>query len=392
MNKVFKILTYILATIVCIAYAVLVLAMVINHRSADPSTQDENEIEPLLFQVVDQEVLSFDGVVQLSSDQVYYFSTEKGKFGERYVNEGDEVAVGAPLFSYYKEDIGQQMADISRQLDRLYVKRAQGYTAPQGLTPMEGDVGEGGEAMVDPAAEAAAWAEDLNTQISDLEYNLNRLNDQVYEVVYAQNDGQVSLDEKGKMDSTIPYMRVTGGDTVVQASVGEFDLYAVKEGRPVEVKVKAEDRLVKGTINKVQDLPQAPAQGQAEEGDLPPASTGLGEAQSSTSFPFEVRLRDTIHPGFSVSVLVSLEGFTIPSEALIEEGAKTYVLKSVDGIAEKVEVSLGKQGLQEVVTSGLKAEDIIILNPMDIEEGQAIDESQLMPMDNDMGQIGEFDD
>ncbi|MFV8292110.1 hypothetical protein ACNNMX_08850 [Aerococcus viridans] len=366
-----------------IALAIVIFAaiayLVTDALGENTDTEDANAVE--VHTVSKQEPLSFSGKAALGSDQAYYITGEEGEFGLVYVNEGDTVAVGDPLFAYYNEEIGQQITETERQLDSLYTDRANGEEAAVAQTqPMtEQPLDENGEALVaDETVTSAADTEmltaSLDDQIEDLELTLADLEDQAYTVQYAENNGTVQIDNQGKTDPTVPYIRVTSDDVIVDTSATEYELYAIEEGTKVNIQVDAEDRSVEGTIDEVQTLPSpsnsaAGQGGEMAEASLPAEATGQSE---STAYPFVVTADDYIQPGFSTTVQLTLPGYTLPTGAIIDEDGRKSVFVVEDGVVVKKEITMEKQGLQEVVTGGLKEEAQVVIDPNAVSEGDSV--------------------
>ena len=88
---------------------------------------------------------------------------------------------------------------------------------------------------------------------------------------------------------------------------------------------------------------------------------------------------------------ITLPGYAIPSDAIIEEGEEHYVFLYLDGKAVKTKIELMTQGLQKVVLKGLNEGDQLIMYPYDLTDGQAVSVVDPMamppaeePMDGDV--------
>ncbi|MDK6234084.1 biotin/lipoyl-binding protein [Aerococcus sanguinicola] len=252
-----------------------------------------------------------------------------------------------------------------------------GETVPSGLETggQAGGMGDlpaaGGQAGVDEQVRQ------LNQQIEDLEIQLNRAQAQTDNQVKARTSGKVIYDAKGITDSTVPLVRIISDDISVTGTVGEYDFYLLKDGRKVDLTVPASGQKTTGEIISYENLPAAPGEAPSLGGDAGAAMAGQAAQAAGqggeSQYPFTVKAKDKIQPGFSTKVHFKLPGFVLPKEAIIEDKGKSYVFVYRDGKVKKVEVTTAKQGRQEVVTKNIKAGDEIIKNPEGLQDGQEIE-------------------
>ncbi|MDF1510222.1 efflux RND transporter periplasmic adaptor subunit [Robertmurraya sp. DFI.2.37] len=146
---------------------------------------------------------------------------------------------------------------------------------------------------------------------------------------------------------------------IATGSLSEYDVLKVRTGQKV---------IVKSDV-----LPNEEWQGEIIDVANVPQSTGLGNPleNQAVQFPIIVQINGGIElkPGFQLIMEIETEekeGLVISSEAIIYEDDKTFVYLVNDGIAHKQEIEIGiTSGERMEVVEGLKAEDMIVLNPSD---------------------------
>ena len=232
-----------------------------------------------------------------------------------------------------------------------------------------------------PGAGAQAGVDEqvrqLNQQIEDLEIQLNRAQAQTDNQVKARTSGKVIYDAKGITDSSVPLVRIVSDDISVTGTVGEYDFYLLKDGRKVDLTVPASGQKTSGEIINYENLPAAGGGAPSLAGDAGAmagqAAQAAGGQGGESQYPFTVKPKDKIQPGFSTKVHFKLPGFVLPKEAIVEDKGKSYVFVYRDGKVKRVEVTTKQQGRQEVVTKNIKAGDQVIKNPEGLEDGQEVD-------------------
>lgn len=145
--------------------------------------------------------------------------------------------------------------------------------------------------------------------------------------VKADVSGVVYINEKGKDDSSIAYMRVVSKEPLVVSEVSEFEVDDIKVDDNVELKVVSNGERINGKIIEVDDLP-----------------VGGGENKSS-AYRFEVKPEKEIRVGFTVEIAVNPENIKIPKEYVSLEGDRTFVnVINEDGSSEKREIKATLDG------------------------------------------------
>ncbi|MBF6625483.1 biotin/lipoyl-binding protein [Aerococcaceae bacterium zg-BR9] len=400
-------------------------------------TTDDGEIRYSTFDVYKQEPVTVDASVKLSTDSAYFYDPQKGKIDSVLVKNGQKVKKGALLFTYVSTDKEQQYAleDLLREQTKLYNQReklidqlseatgnvynykgdqiayywgnngkqqyyvveAIGESTTPSTSNNNSDQQDGAAAGATPdmggaASDASGIKEQIrqvNQQIEELEIKLIRQKEKQNNRVVASADGVVMLDEKGKDNSSVPLVRIVSEDISVVGSVNEYDFYALAEDRPVSIFIPAENRTIQGKIINYDKVPAytggANNSTDNQTNTNPVPNSGGGGNNNSAQFNFVVKPDEHIQPGFSAKVNITLPGFVIPNDAVVEENNKFFVFVYKDGRVKKTPIDLMQQGLQKVVLKGLNEGDRLVMFPDGLQDGQKIkiqehkqfDESQM---------------
>lgn len=369
------------------------------------------------FSLYEQDPVSVSGVAQLQTDQPYFYNAEMGKISSVQVRDGQHVKKNDLLFAY-EVDSQQAQYDIEDALKdqtRLYNQREnllsdltqlsgaeynyQGdkisshwdYSGKQAYY-IEEEIGESENPdspsnIEDDAAAGSDGLKEqirlLNQQIEDIEIKLIRLKEQQYGRILAKSEGLVLLNEAGKDNAQVPFVRIISDEVSVVGSVTEYEFYTLAEGRPVSIYVNAEDREVSGEITTFDQIPAANTS--SDSGQV--VNQMMGSSTSASQFNFIIKPETFIQPGFSVKIGIRLPGVVIPTEAIIEEAGQSFVFIYQEGIVEKRAVTIELQGTNRIVHRELTSGETLVLHPYDLQDGQSI------TTDFDlMGLNTEFDD
>lgn len=366
------------------------------------------------YNVANQDPVTVDAAVKLSTDTAYFYDASKGKIESVLVKEGQKVKKGDVLFTYQNDSKETQYAieDLKRENTKLYNQREalieqlgkltnqyynykgdqivyywgndgkQTYYVAEEIgqasssTSSSSNQNQTSSATSETGVSDTSGAEGLkeqirqvNSQIEETEIKLVRQMEGQSNKVTAQNDGIVMYNEEGLTSSSVPVVRVVSDKISVVGSVSEYDYYALADDRAVSIYVPAEDRTLPGKIISYDKVPSYT--GTAKEGEAASASA-TGTGSSSTRFGFIVEPEQNIQPGFSAKVNITLPGFVIPSDAIVEENGKSYVFKYDGKRVHREEIELIQQGLQKVVLRGIQAGDQLVMMPFDLQDNQEI--------------------
>lgn len=376
------------------------------------STTEEGSVVYSTFSLYEQAPVSVNGKAQLKTDQQYFYNAEMGKIASVQVRDGQYVKENDVLFAYEIDSKQAQydVEDALREQTRLYNQREEilkqltqltgydynyqgdkisnfwDYSGKQAYY-IEEEIGDSttGEDGVDTSSEEAALKEQIrqaNQQIEDVEIKLIRLKEQQHGRIQAKISGTVILNEAGRENNQVPFIRIISDDISVVGSVSEYEFYTLAEGRPVNLYINAEDREVAGDILSFDQYPVAVAASDTGQ----PTNAMPGTSTGSSQYNFIIKAEEYIQPGFSVKIGIQLPGVVVPTEAIIEEAGQTYVFVYQEGTVEKRAVTIERQGTNRVVHRELSHGETLVLHPYDLQDGQNITtDFDIMGLDNGQG-------
>lgn len=354
------------------------------------------------FRLYQQDPVSVSGIAHLQTDQPYFYNAEMGNITSVQVRDGQHVKKNDLLFAYEVDSQQTQydLEDTLKDQTRLYNQREnllleltqlsgadynyQGdkisshwdYSGKQAYY-IEEEIGDSAntESPSQVEEEIASGVDALkeqirllNQQIEDIEIKLIRLKEQQYGRILAKSEGMVILNEAGKDNSQVPFVRIISDQVSVVGSVTEYEYYTLAEGRPVNLYVNAEDREVAGEITAFDQIPAASTASDSGQA----VNQMIGSSSSSSQFNFTIQPETFIQPGFSVKIGIQLPGVVIPTEAITEEAGQSFVFVYQDGRVEKRAVTIEQQGTNRVVLRELTSGEALVLHPYDLQDGQSI--------------------
>ncbi|MGO4928483.1 efflux RND transporter periplasmic adaptor subunit [Fundicoccus sp. Sow4_F4] len=372
-----------------------------NQANEDGSQTGGNHVYST-FTLYEQDPVILTGTAQLQTDQAYFYDKEKGDIATVKVRDGQFVKKNDLLYTYEQKAVETQheIEDLMREQTRTYnqrevlIKQLSDYTGaaynyqgdrissywdPSGKQGyyIEEEIGNyslaDGEANAytssDPTVEGMKdQIRQVNEAIEDLEIKLIRLQEKQQGRVLAKSDGTIVLNEEGKDNTQVAFIRIVSDEVSVTGTASEYEFYTLEEGRPVSLYINAEDRDIAGEIISFDQIPGSGDSNTIGEASFTPAAT----SSEGANFNFMISAAEAIQPGFSVKIGIKLPGVVLPVEAIIEENDQTYVFVNREGVAVKVAVTIERQGTQRVVLRELSAGDILLLNPYELVDGQMV--------------------
>ncbi|MGX7099245.1 efflux RND transporter periplasmic adaptor subunit [Globicatella sanguinis] len=411
----------------------------------------EGEMAYTLYNLFRQDPVTVDASVKLKTDTAYFYQADLGEIEAILVKDGQKVTKGTTLYNYKQTSKENQYAleDLYREQTKLYntrqalIKQLSDYTggeynyqgdqiayywgndgkqvyyivkeigkststsvnvpantntdsslsqdSPEGALDTGGMEMSAMESATDPSEGIKEQIRQVNEQIEELEIKLIRQQELQNNKVLAKTDGIAMVNPDAKDNPNVPVVRIVSEESSVVGSVTEYDFYALAEDRAVNIYIPAEDRTVTGKIVDYDKIPSySGTNGQTDSAEGLAASNPGGGSNAS-QFSFVVQPDEPLQAGFSAKVNITLPGFAIPSDAIVEEGEDHYVFLYLDGKAVKTKIELMTQGLQKVVLKGLNEGDQLIMYPYDLTDGQAVSVVDPMamppaeePMDGDV--------
>ncbi|MGX4686011.1 efflux RND transporter periplasmic adaptor subunit [Vagococcus sp. JNUCC 83] len=325
----------------------------------------EPKIEFFTVENVDQ--VFINGVVTPVMSKEFTKDTTLGKLGDLNVKNGENVTKDTVLYQYLDETTDSQIRDLKFQIESTQAEKEKAARQMQLEINEMNNVSttESGDTQSMPVSkESIELKYDLasyDIKINQLQTQINELSEKQINKVVAPFDGQVIIPQDQNRDSAI--LTLSSTDFYVEGSVNEKDLDKVKEKQQADVKTVADNKLYKGEVTYVSNIPNTQ---QSSEG-----SSGGGTSNSLSTYTVKLSLKDAkaIRKGFHVQASVKLndEKIEIPKKAVkVDDKTKeVYVLVDDFGTIEKRIVETSDQGASQdkvIITSGLEGLDKVIVS------------------------------
>lgn len=330
--------------ILAAVFGVCLIGVVTLANKAKGNITDSNKEEQAqYFQVYQESSAKFKGTSVISKEQSIFINRDKGEISEVLVEDKQYVEAGTTLFVYYNGEIEAELEPVQRQINSLDSKIKKQQQELQELPKEEQE----------KAAEDYGIEEAKDT-LTELIIKRDDLREKINTEVKAEISGVVYMNDEGKNDSAVAYMRVVSKEPLVVSEVSEFEVEELKVDDLVELKVVSNGERINGRIIEVEDLP-------VED----------GESKSSV-YRFEVKPEKEIRVGFTVEIAVNPEKIKIPKEYVSLEGDKTFVdLISEYGSSERREIKAALDGENYILQDySLNQGDKLLLISSDKAGGQ----------------------
>lgn len=333
----------------------------------------------------------FTGVVESQETKDYKKNADK-KIKEIYVEVGQEVSVGTPLFEYDTEEASLELAQAKIDLESLSNE----------ITGLYNQISE----LQKEKAKAPA-SEQLNytTQIQSAQINVKRAeyNKQSKEaeiekkqkdidnaIVASDISGLVkAINENGGYDyntgGELPFMTIMAlGDYRIKGKINEQNVWTLSEGQPVIVRSRIDDTTWNGTISLIDT--QSTYDDGSNGGNYVVGGGGsnAGESgQTSTNYAFYIALDNADGLMMGQHVFIELDngqdepknGLWLSSMYMVLEEKDAYVWVANDkNKLEKRKIELGNYDASldaYEILSGLTIEEYIAFPGNLLHEGMS---------------------
>ena len=396
MNKKQKMIT-----IICIVVGVVIIAAGLLYffvfRNHDSSSPDEVAYVDSVAAVTGVGGATgvqnrFTGVVESQETKDYKKNSDK-KIKEIYVEVGQDVSVGTPLFEYDTEETALELAQAKIDLESLSNEITGLYNQISELQK---------EKAKAPASEQLSYT----TQIQSAQINAKRAeyNKQSKEaeiekkqkeidsaIVTSDISGLVkAINENGGYDynsgNELPFMTIMAlGDYRIKGKVNEQNVWTLSEGQPVIVRSRIDETTWKGTISLI-DTKNTYSDNNSNGGGVIVSGGGsnAGESgQTSSNYAFYVALDNADGLMMGQHVFIELDhgqdtpkdGLWLSSMYLILEENDAYVWVANDkNKLEKRKIELGNYDASldaYEILSGLTPEEYIAFPGNLLHEGMS---------------------
>lgn len=323
------------------------------------------------FTVPDMEQVFINGVVKPEQSQEFRREESLGEVGELQVSNGESVEEGTTLFTYENTEIAAQLNEMTNQAKRAETQRANFIRRREIAIKNWNDTPEEERMGTLEEINLEYETNDMDAEITEIYNNIERLKAERFTDVNAPFSGKVYIPEEKTMES--PILKLISDNFYVSGTVNEKDVERLSVDQTVDIKVISTEVIVTGKVSFIDVNPSEDA-----GNDM-----GYYDPSSSTMSNYPVKLSlDTlegIRNGNNVQATINIGDsvVSIPSEAIYEDGEENYVLVNDFGTVVRRIIQVGEeQDGETIVTSGLEAEDaIIVSSEVAVEEGEMIDES-----------------
>ena len=357
---------------ILLAIIVVVVAARTLLFSKNKVAQEEEDIYGIeYYRVPDMEQVFVNGMVKPEESEEFHKEEELGTPGDIQVKNGESVIKNRLLYTYENKEVTKQINDLKNQISRMETQKANSqYKLNLAVKNWNNQAVEERTQTLEEIKMDMSTS-DIDAEIKELNSNIKSLNGEHYKQILAPFSGKVYIPEVKNAESAM--LKLISDNFYVSGTVNERDVSKLAPGQVADIKVISNDKTVTGKVDFI-DL--NPAEETSELG-------GMGEDSSTmSSYPVKVSLNslEGIRNGYHVQAVINIgkSEVTIPTESIHKEKNQVYVLVNDFGTVVRRVIQIGKeQGEKTVVTSGLEAEDqIIISSKKPIKEGQILSSSE----------------
>lgn len=324
------------------------------------------------FIVPSMEQVFVNGIVKPEQSQEFRQEDQLGEMGELQVSNGDSVEEGTLLYTYENKEVSAQLSDLANQVSRMETQRANAVYRRDLAVQRWNETPEEERVQTLEEVKIENSTSDMDAEVTEMYNNIESLKSEQYADVVAPFSGKVYIPEEKNADS--PVLKLISDHFYVSGTVNEKDIERLSVDQTADIKVVSTETIVTG---KVSFIDVNPAEDTGDELSYDLASSSM------SSYPVKLTLDtlDGIRNGNHVQATINIGESTvsIPAAAIHEEGDERYVLVNDFGTVVRRVIQAGEEQDGEiVVTSGLEAEDMIIVSSeVPVEEGEMLEEGDL---------------
>ena len=349
----------------------------------------------------------FAGVVE-TQEKLEIQPNQEKTVKEIYVEEGQEVEVGTPLFSYDTENDKENLSKAQLELERISNTIGNKYNEIAALEK------EKRNASSDAKLDYTLQIQSAQMELKQSEYEkkskqveIQKLQDNIENAeVVSEMAGVVQSINNGNNENMYYYGEsqafmtiIAMGDFRVKGKINEQNMGSIMPGQPVIVHSRLDDdKTWKGTISKISNENTSDNLEQENNGGEENTS---GSSASRYSFYVTLNASDGLMIGQHVYIEPGepsdSSAIWLYEDYIVKDGNKAYVwIADRKNILHKQEVTLGRHNDEnntEEIVSGLKLEDYIAYPSDSLQEGQKAalsDSSDTDAIESGSGQFTEI--
>lgn len=371
---------------IAIVILLVLIFIVMNWKKA---SEAQEKVDYHVYQVTEVDPLIFKGTVNAEKTSDFYLDQTLGKIEKIHVADGQAVKSTDVILTYKNEATEEQLNQLQRAQNKanLAVNNAQETlnAARNKKTTLETKLNQSKskynavdsrrpdaemqrqeylaevkqyeqsiDAQNDIILQAQQGLEAAQAELNDANASVDEMNQKVSTEIRAGMDGTVYVNEKGKTDLSVPVIQIVSPQTIVEASVSEYDYSRLKKDQEVTVKPVSTQEEIKGKITEIDKLPAQ---------STPSLAAGKDQGGSSVNYSFQVKVDKPLQYGYNVQVVLPIHEIRIPKKAIIEDNGEKFVYVYKDGKVVKTVVKIDDSEGIPVVTEGLKVNEKIIRDP-----------------------------
>lgn len=303
-----------------------------------------------IYKIPAYENIDINGMVT-PRESKQYANPENNSLSDISVENGQEVNDGDLLFTTKDNSVIEQINVLKSQLTSLNSQKSR--------------LSKNNKDNVNNDAIAS-----INAQISSVEAQISALNSSAYVKNTAPFAGKVYINDQNSTDMNTSFISLVSNEFFMKGYVSEDDLEKVQVDQTVSIKVNSSDKKMTGRISYVSDRPTTAKTKEMKD--------NLSYYEVDISFEDQEGLVNGFHVDADLEI-VSNE-YKVPTTAVLKSGDSAYVMKDLDGILKKQEVTIVKTGknVTKIVTN-LEPGDKILKHPdKSMKEGDAIPSAGLV--------------
>lgn len=303
-----------------------------------------------IYKIPAYENIDINGMVT-PRESKQYANPENNSLSDISVENGQEVNDGDLLFTTKDNSVIEQINVLKSQLTSLNSQKSR--------------LSKNNKDNINNEAIAS-----INAQISSVEAQISALNSSAYVKNTAPFAGKVYINDQNSTDMNTSFISLVSNEFFMKGYVSEDDLEKVQVDQTVSIKVNSSDKKMTGRISYVSDRPTTTKTKEMKD--------NLSYYEVDISFEDQEGLVNGFHVDADLEI-VSNE-YKVPTTAVLKSGDSAYVMKDLDGILKKQEVTIVKTGknVTKIVTN-LEPGDRILKHPdKSMKEGDAIPSAGLV--------------
>ena len=220
------------------------------------------------------ETIETTSVLATAEEKNIYFDQEKGNFQEFHVEEGTEVETGDHLFTYQVDSYSETMTDLESKQQKLTgeiqaiesaIAAISAYRIPQTDMETEFDNEDGTLEMTSRSVDANYMKEqylaEKENELAQKEAELQSVQAQISELETNGETVTVESPYQGEVTAVSdsldnPVVTIWDKQLQAEGKLTETERMEVEQEMPVEVDIRENDAVLKGTLSVISDSPE----------------------------------------------------------------------------------------------------------------------------------------